>query len=479
VQQGAKVSGNQFWNTAAFMKSRPDLPSDGKPHPSAAQGGPGQRRLRTSLATAALTGLLLTGVLSSAPAMAGITYQLDNTQALPGETVRIKGVLFNDTDSELPWTPPQTLVLQWRSDTGTVIRSLAQLESTAQQVNLPINNFARFTWKAVVPTEAKGLQAVNIEGEPVLLALDTSPLHQSPITGTPATGPVVDAGAASPGETRDPALPGAVVAAAGADSMEGPRPPTATRVAAVDSGSAAFENFRNAISPYEPVYFDVGQKGGSNARFQISFKYRLFTPEDPARPSFINHFHLGYTQLALWDLDGDSKPFVDVTYNPSLFWQKERLWSPGEHSPFYAGLTTGVEHKSNGRSGPDSRSLNDVFIQPEFRYRFDGGSTLAFTPRVKAYFGKPDNDDYAHYAGHVDWKLRWAQDNGLVLTGLYRQGTEGRNAMQFEAAWPLQRTFLSMNGYLHLQYFKGYGETLLGYNQKSSGQVRLGLALVP
>src|SRR5690606_29672724 len=106
-------------------------------------------------------------------------------------------------------------------------------------------------------------------------------------------------------------------------------------------------------------------------------------------------------------------------------------------------------------------------------------STLAFTPRIKAYFGKPDNDDYAHYAGHVDWKLRWAQDNGLVLTGLYRQGTEGRNAMQFEAAWPLQRTFLNMHGYLPLQYYKGYGETLLGYNQKSSGQVRLGLALVP
>src|SRR5690606_17788064 len=114
-----------------------------------------------------------------------------------------------------------------------------------------------------------------------------------------------------------------------------------------------------------------------------------------------------------------------------------------------------------------------------FRYRFDGGSTLAFAPRVKAYFGKPDNDDYGHYAGHVDWKLRWAQDDGLVLTGLYRQGTEGRNAMQFEAAWPLRRTFLNMNGYLHVQYFKGYGETLMGYNQKSPGQVRLGLALVP
>src|SRR5690606_10934775 len=243
--------------------------------------------------------------------------------------------------------------------------------------------------------------------------------------------------------TQDPPLPDNVVSAAGANAEQGPRPVAAATVASSDTSSAAFENFRNAISTYEPVYFDVGQKDGTNARFQLSFKYRLATPEDPARPGFFNHVYLGYTQLALWDLDGDSKPFVDVTYNPSLFWHKDRIWSPDAHSPFYVGLATGVEHKSNGKSGADSRSVNDVFIQPEFRPRCSGGSPLAFTPRIKAYFAKPDKDDYAHYAGYVDWKLRWAQDNGLVLAGLYRQGTEGRNAMQFEAAWPLRRTFLN------------------------------------
>src|SRR5690606_17784339 len=291
----------------------------------------------------------------------------------------------------------------------------------------------------------------NIEGEPVLLALDTSPLQDSAVAGAPAATPVVDAGAAGPGASQDPPLPDSMIAAVGANAEQGPRPAQTAAVASVDSPSAAFERFRNAISTYEPIYFDVGQKDGTNARFQLSFKYRLRTPDDPARPGFFDHLYLGYTQLALWDLDGASKPFVDVTYNPSLFWHKDRIWSPSEHSPFYMGLATGVEHKSNGKSGPESRAGNDVFIQPEFRYRFDGGSTLAFAPRVKAYFGKPDNDDYGHYAGHVDWKLRWAQDDGLVLTGLYRQGTEGRNAMQFEAAWPLRRTFLNMNGYVHVQ----------------------------
>ena len=79
----------------------------------------------------------------------------------------------------------------------------------------------------------------------------------------------------------------------------------------------------------------------------------------------------------------------------------------------------------------------------------------------------------------MDWKLRWAQDDGLVLSALYRQGDSGRRATQLEAAWPLSRTFLRMNGYLHVQYFNGYGETLLGYNQRNDSQVRIGLSLVP
>jgi len=431
---------------------------------------------RTAISFAAL---VLATALSVPTAWAGMAYQLDTVQAAPGETIRIKGTLFNDTDAALLWTPPENLVLQWRNEQGQVIRSLAKLETPALQVDLPVNNFAAFSWQAVVPTQAHGLQAVNIEGEPVMLALDTTPGGQGLAANAPASTPIVDAGAAPPGTRHDPPLAdnalGSVVA-----NADGGSGPTATRsVAAADSTSTAFDNFRNAISPYEPIYFDVGQKDGTNARFQISFKYRLVNPSDPARTHFFNHMYLGYTQRALWDLEGDSKPFVDVTYNPSLFWHKDRIWSPAEHSPFYVGLAAGVEHKSNGRSGPDSRSLNDFFIQPEFRYRFGGGSTLAFTPRIKAYFAKPDNHDYAHYAGHVDWKLRWAQDNGLVLTGLYRQGTQGRTATQIETAWPLRRTFLNMNGYLHVQYFKGYGETLLGYDQKSSGQVRLGLALVP
>ena len=419
--------------------------------------------------------LALAGSLGMGSASAGMTYQLDSVHAIPGETIQVKGVLFNDTDTAINWTPPKNLVLQWRNEKGQAIRSLAYLTNARQQANIPVNNFVAVAWRAVVPKGIKGLQALNIEGEATLLALDTSPLEKSPVAGTTAAVPVVDAGAATENQKTDPRLPDNIVAATGASITEGPAAVSASTLVAAPS---AFENFRNAISPYEPIYFDAGAKNGTDARFQLSFKYRLSTPKDINNPAFVDHLYLGYTQTSLWDLNGDSKPFVDSTYNPSVFWQKDQLWQSPQKQLF-VGLTTGVEHKSNGKSGADSRSLNNGFIQPEFNYRFDGGSTLTFAPRVKGYFSKNENPDYPDYAGYVDWKLRWAQDNGLVLTGMYQHGRKGYNTTQLEAAWPLRRTFLNMNGYLHVQYFNGYGETLLGYNQKSDSQIRIGLALVP
>jgi outer membrane phospholipase A len=417
--------------------------------------------------------LLIFGLWWGSGAQAGITYQLDSVHATSGDTVHIKGMLFNDTANALSWVPPKTLVLQWRAGNGQAVRSLAYLDTSPEPVNLPVNNFVAFSWRAVVPKTLKGLQAINIEGERTLLALDTSPLETSRVAGTPAKGPVIDAGAGAPGQA-DPPLPDRVVVAAGASVDQGPPPASGTQAAP----SSAFDTFRTAISPFEPIYFDVGTKGGTNARFQISFKYRLSTPRDARKPGFLDYLYVGYTQTALWDLEGKSKPFIDTTYNPSLFWHNDKLWQSPDNN-WYAGLSTGVEHKSNGKGGADSRSLNDGFIQPELNYRFGNGSTLSFTPRIKGYFSKNENPDYADYAGYVDWKLRWEQDNGLVLAGLYQQGRQGHSATQLEAAWPLQHTFLHMNGYLHLQYFRGYGETLLGYNQKSGPQVRLGLSFVP
>lgn len=409
----------------------------------------------------------------AAPASAGVTYSLDRNHASPGETIRVNALVFNDTPNVLDWTAPETIVLQWRSEGGKPVRSIAYLDAGAQEASIPVNNFARFQWRAVVPKETAGLQAVNVEGDATLLALDTSPTEQGRIVAAPADGPVLDAGK---GDARsgDPVAPADVVARAGATHAGEAVPLTALG----GNSNPGFERFRSAISPYEAVYFDVGGNDNRLARFQISLKYRLFTPDDPQNPGFLDNLYLGYTQTSLWNLHSESNPFVDTSFKPSLFWRQDAIYRP-EGSAFFLGMQSGVEHESNGKSGDDSRSLNFVYIQPEFNYRLGHGSTLTFAPRIKQYFGTDENPDYRDYVGYVDWKLRWAMDDGLVLTGLYRQGKGSRNSTQVEAAWPLKRTFLNMNGYLHVQYFKGYNETLLGYDQKTGSQFRVGLALVP
>ncbi|NYT65912.1 phospholipase A [Alcaligenaceae bacterium] len=384
--------------------------------------------------------------LITAPTYAGVSYQLLQAHAQSGDTVNIQGIVFNDTDTTLSWSAPPQLALQWRNQDGQVIHSQAYLKNGDSLVSVPVNNFVKFSWHAVVPNDVDGLYAINIEGDATLLALDVSSTS-SAITHTAVNAP-------------------------GADASADTNVITSTT-------SSDFNIFRSAISAYEPIYFDVGSKGGSNARYQVSFKYRLFTPNNETQPDIIDNLYFGYTQTALWDLHSDSMPFVDTSFKPSLFWRKDALWQ-SQDKKWFAGLATGVEHESNGKGGEDSRSLNFTYIQPELNYRFNSGSTLSLAPRIKAYFKMdPDNQDYRDYAGNIDWRLRYAQDQGLVLTGLYRQGRAGRNSTTLDAAWPLRRTFLNMNGYLHVQYFKGYGETLLGYNHKSDSQVRVGLSLVP
>jgi len=419
-----------------------------------------------------LRAMVLAALLGAAmPAAAGITYQLERPDAAPGETVQIQAVYFNDGDAATQWQPPSELVVQWRGADGAIVRSLATLASPQAALNIPENNFARIAWSTVVPQQARGLQALSIEGEPTMMALDVTGRESGTLASTPAQGPVVDARTGQP-------VPAAEVTAAGAAPDTGPAP-TAAAEAQWQQQSAAFDAFRGALSEYQPIYFDVGTRGGTTARFQISAKYRLFGAPGSHKSSFAESFYLGYTQTSLWDLEGDSMPFIDTTFNPSLFWLSDNLWTSASQN-WRLGVNTGIEHMSNGKSGDDSRSLNDAYVQPAINYRFDSGSTLTFAPKVRAYFAVEDeNTDYADYAGYVDWNLRWAQDNGAVVSAMYRQGASRHRTTQLDFAWPLRRTWLNMNGYLHLQYFNGYGETLLGYNQRNESQFRIGLSLVP
>lgn len=233
-----------------------------------------------------------------------------------------------------------------------------------------------------------------------------------------------------------------------------------------------------ALSAHEPVYFLLGTRNGLNARYQLSFKYRIFDKEStPAQWwSALGQLHFGYTQTAVWDLEVNSKPFHDTSYRPSLFWQK-RLDESNTSMPRY--LRAGYEHESNGRDGANSRSINLAYVQPAWRADFDGGKSLILAPRFYSYLDKVENPDIARYRGYADWLLRYGDENEWVLSGRVRVGTTGHSSTQFDLSVPFRKPlFARTGGFVHFQLSNGYGETLLDYNQRHPAQLRVGFSIV-
>lgn len=249
-----------------------------------------------------------------------------------------------------------------------------------------------------------------------------------------------------------------------------------------DPGSHQTQAIDLGISPYEPVYFSLGFNDVLSAKFQLSLKFRPLGPTDDTVPGKYpwNDLYLAYTQTSVWDLEAESKPFFDTSYRPALFYQRRDLGTllGGGFS-----IRGGVEHESNGKGGVDSRSINILFVRPSWWWTLDPRWAVAFSPKLYTYLEKSENPDIAEYRGYVDWQFTLAQESGLRLATTLRLGTEGHGSVLLDASYPFAdipplRAIGLQHGYLHLQYFNGYGETILTYDEKLSWQLRIGLMLV-
>jgi phospholipase A1 len=230
-----------------------------------------------------------------------------------------------------------------------------------------------------------------------------------------------------------------------------------------------------ALAVNEPMYFVVGKHG--DARFQLSFNYRLFSPEGPVvkLAPFLKGLYFGYTQNSFWDLGEDSRPFRDTSYRPSLFWQGKLegpKWLPQTWK-------AGYEHESNGKDDEDSRSIDTLFFEPRWEHEFADGSVVSFNPRIRAYLDKEENPDIQRYRGYVGWGAQYGWNDGWKLSLNYLQGTSGYATAQFDASYPLgTEVFSNIGSFIHFQYFTGYGETLLNYDERKSDQFRIGISIV-
>ena len=246
-----------------------------------------------------------------------------------------------------------------------------------------------------------------------------------------------------------------------------------------------FQPFTKNLSTYKPVYFLFGVDPGiEKSSFQFSFKYRLFDFNENGflkeNLSLMEKIYLGYTQESFWDLGSDSAPFEDSRYMPEFFFLEDKIdlnipWVSG------FGFQTGFQHESNGRGGEDSRSTNYGYIQPIICFNLWNDTYLKFAPKVWAYVGNDDvtNPDLSDYRGYFDIETKIGDPLGLALETHYRHGEKGPT-WQLDLSYPLnQLPFLSgiLDVYLHAQYFSGYAENLLAYDQRDD-VFRLGFSIV-
>lgn len=270
------------------------------------------------------------------------------------------------------------------------------------------------------------------------------------------------------------------------------------------------ENMRRHISGYDPIYFAVGWRERFNARFQFSFKYRILDPgpeswEGNPWRTLVGMVHFAYTQTSIWDLESFSKPFYDSSYKPTVFLLHPFRRTPGANWSF--SLQGGVQHESNGKGGGtapvpsrpglissgtsarhplDSRSLNTFYVLPRARWEDDDDHFFEAALRASAYFQKDENPDIARYRGYAELTLRGGYVRGLQLSTLLRGKADGHGSIEFNLTWPTSETpylnafplVSTLGGYAQIQYFNGYGESLLDYDVRRKDQLRFGLMIV-
>jgi phospholipase A1 len=208
------------------------------------------------------------------------------------------------------------------------------------------------------------------------------------------------------------------------------------------------------------------------AKFQLSLKLRIWKDilGDWERHLGMHiDLWLAYTQLSFWQVYNASisRPFRETNYEPELILngRMDKELFDGLKLRFIQFVP--INHQSNGQSYPLSRSWNRSMLN----FGFEWGN---FDVVLKTWYRWPestendDNADIESYLGYGEISAGYIFKNiifnrdirvGLMFRNNLRFDNENRSALQLGVEWHMIGPFN-----LYVQYFTGYGESLINYN---------------
>lgn len=226
--------------------------------------------------------------------------------------------------------------------------------------------------------------------------------------------------------------------------------------------------------PYQSLGGDTKALERYEAKYQISLKVPL-NPNDLFVPG--DSLYFGMTVQAWWQVYSEaiSRPFRETNYQPEIFYQAPLPWKPFDGN---MGFEIGFEHQSNGQTQQLSRSWNRINLAILYEKE---DHFVAFRPWYRIPEEKKeqpqspvgdDNPDIQDYMGNYTLDMAYAfSDERKVAVMLRKNWRTGKGAIEINFTRPIFGRMIGL-----LQYFNGYGESLIDYDHKQQ-KIGLGIAL--
>jgi phospholipase A1 len=193
------------------------------------------------------------------------------------------------------------------------------------------------------------------------------------------------------------------------------------------------------------------------AKFQLSFKTKvlqgiLWNKGD---------IWVGYTQKAHWQVYNKkiSRAFREINYEPEIIFRYPIQFRAFKGEIKSIGFS--LNHQSNGRDLPLSRSWNRIIFH--LGYEIDNW-IITLNPWIRTKDEEDENPNITQFIGNGEINVSYNYNRHefySIITHPFNRLKGG--SMQLNYVFP-------MKGHLrgHIQFFHGYGETMIDYNHSQT-----------